>query len=65
MASRDYATALARIATLRAPIDRFFDEVRVMADEAAVKLNRLSLLAAVRGLFAAIADFSRIQPSQS
>ncbi len=65
VASRDYATALDRIATLRAPIDRFFDEVRVMADEAAVKLNRLSLLAAVRGLFAAIADFSRIQPSQS
>ena len=64
VASRDYAAALDRIATLRAPIDRFFDEVRVMADDPAVKLNRLSLLAAVRGLFAAIADFSRIQQSQ-
>lgn len=64
VAERDYAAALDRIATLRAPIDRFFDEVRVMAEVAAVKQNRLSLLAAVRRLFVKIADFSRIQPSQ-
>lgn len=65
VATRDYAAALARIATLRAPIDRFFDEVRVMAEDPAIRQNRLSLLAEVRGLFAEIADFSRIQQSQS
>ncbi|MDR0965142.1 MAG: glycine--tRNA ligase subunit beta [Myxococcales bacterium] len=57
----DYASALGHIATLRGPIDRFFDEVRVMADDPAVKTNRLSLLADVRSLFVKIADFSRIQ----
>lgn len=60
----DYADALAHIATLRAPIDRFFDEVRVMADDPAVKQNRLALLAEVRAVFAEIADFSRIQQAQ-
>ena len=62
VAARDYAAALRDIGTLRAPIDRFFDEVRVMADDEKVKANRITLLSAVRALFVRIADFSRIQP---
>ncbi|HSO19907.1 MAG TPA: glycine--tRNA ligase subunit beta, partial [Desulfosarcina sp.] len=52
--------ALAAIATLRDPVDAFFDDVMVMADDAAVRGNRLALLASISGLFGQIADFSQI-----
>src|SRR5690606_33218097 len=54
--SHDYTPALAELATLRAPIDAFFDSVMVMADDAAVKQNRLRLLAQLRALFMSVAD---------
>lgn len=60
VANGDYAAALRSIATLRGPVDAFFDGVMVMAEEEAVKTNRLALLTAVARLFAGIADFSRI-----
>jgi glycyl-tRNA synthetase beta chain len=55
-----YDQALARMATLRGPVDAFFENVMVMADEAEVRRNRLALLSTVAGLFDAIADFSKL-----
>jgi glycyl-tRNA synthetase beta chain len=60
VARGDYMTALRAIASLRAPVDTFFDEVMVMAEDEKVKKNRLALLTAVARLFGGIADFSRI-----
>ena len=57
-AARDYATALSRLAVLKAPVDAFFDGVMVMADDAAVRANRLALLARLAGLFNRVADIS-------
>lgn len=56
----DYAGALKAIAALREPVDAFFDGVMVMAEDQAVRTNRLALLTAVARLFEGIADFSRI-----
>jgi glycyl-tRNA synthetase beta chain len=58
--ARDYAAALRRLAGLRATVDSFFDDVMVMADEDALRKNRLALLADVRGLFLRVADISRL-----
>jgi glycyl-tRNA synthetase beta chain len=60
VAGREYVEALAEIATLRAPVDTFFDKVMVMAEDPAVRTNRLALLTGIARLFAAIADFARI-----
>lgn len=56
----DYAAALQAIATLRGPVDNFFDGVMVMDKEEAVRENRLALLTSVARLFKGTADFSRI-----
>jgi glycyl-tRNA synthetase beta chain len=55
-----YTEALARVATLRPPVDAFFDDVMVMVEDPAVRQNRLSLLALVAGLFDTFADFSKL-----
>jgi len=52
--------ALTEIATLRGPVDTFFDKVMVMADDERVKTNRLALLTAMARMFGKVADFSRI-----
>ena len=57
---RDYLKALRKIAELRPVVDRFFDGVMVMAEDPALRNNRLALLAAVQRLFADIADFRQI-----
>jgi len=57
---RDYTRALQSLAALRGPVDRFFDDVMVMADDAAVRANRLALLGALRALFLDVADISRL-----
>lgn len=62
-ASLDFRGALADIASLRAPVDAFFETVMVMDKDKDVKNNRLSLLAGITGLFSAIADFSRLELS--
>lgn len=59
--AHDYTPALSELAKLRAPIDAFFDNVMVMADDAAVKQNRLRLLAQLRTLFISVADVSMVQ----
>ena len=58
MEAKDYSAALARLALLREPIDTFFDQVMVMAEDESLKNNRLALLAMLRGLFLSIADIS-------
>ena len=63
--SGDYAGALARLAELQAPVDRFFDEVLVMSDDAAVRDNRLALLGALDGLCRSVADISRLTPADA
>jgi len=60
MADGDYPGALRAIGSLRPAVDAFFDGVMVMAEDEAVKRNRLALLTQVAGLFAGLADFSRI-----
>ena len=57
---RAYTEALSALAGLRGPVDRFFDEVMVMADDDALKNNRLSLLRELRALFLDVADISRL-----
>jgi len=54
----DYRSALERLAQLRQSVDNFFDQVMVMADDEALKLNRLALLARLRRLFLGVADIS-------
>ena len=59
---REYQQALEKIATLRPAIDAFFDKVMVMAPETPLRVNRLTLIAAVLNEFSRIADFSEIVP---
>jgi glycyl-tRNA synthetase beta chain len=54
----DYTSALIVLAELRQPIDEFFENVMVMADDELVKRNRLSLLSRLRSLFLCCADIS-------
>ena len=61
MERRDYTAALQRLAQLRPTVDAFFDKVMVMAEDAAVRNNRLGLLMLLEGLFLDIADISRLQ----
>ena len=49
---------------LRPVVDRFFDEVLVMAEDEAVRKNRLGLLAMLRKEFSTIADFSLMVPDE-
>jgi glycyl-tRNA synthetase beta chain len=60
VAARAYTDALGRLAALREPVDRFFDEVLVMSEDETVRRNRLALLATLRELFLGIADVSRL-----
>ncbi|MBL0699841.1 MAG: glycine--tRNA ligase subunit beta [Desulfosarcina sp.] len=55
-----YDQALHEIALMRAPVDDFFDEVLVMADDLKIRNNRLALLGKIAELFNNFADFSRI-----
>jgi glycyl-tRNA synthetase beta chain len=55
-----YEQALDRIAGLRKSVDRFFEEVMVMAEDEAVRKNRLALLSEQLREFTTIADFSEI-----
>ena len=58
---QDYQGVLTELATLKQPIDNFFDNVMVMADDEQVKTNRLTLLSEIRNSFFAIADISLLQ----
>ena len=56
-----YQQQLTQLAELREPVDKFFDNVMVMADDEALKKNRLTLLNQLRNLFLQIADISLLQ----
>jgi glycyl-tRNA synthetase beta chain len=58
VAASRYVDILRRLAALREPVDRFFDGVMVMADDAAKRNNRLVLLSQLRRLFLHVADIS-------
>jgi glycyl-tRNA synthetase beta chain len=58
IATRDYVGLLKRLARLRGPVDAYFDSVMVMADDAALRANRLALLGTLRSLFLRVADIS-------
>lgn len=60
VAAKNYLAALTEIAGLRGPVDNFFDQVMVMAEDEKVKNNRLALLSGIARLFSTIADFARI-----
>ena len=64
LAKHDYENALTKLAELRDPIDNFFDEVMVMCDDEALKLNRLALLNQINTLFLSSADISKLQAQQ-
>ncbi|MGM0521985.1 MAG: glycine--tRNA ligase subunit beta [Pseudomonadota bacterium] len=55
-----YMEALDALATLREPVDNFFDQVMVMADDEAIRRNRLALLANLQALFLDVADISEL-----
>nr|WP_294047180.1 DALR anticodon-binding domain-containing protein [Sphingomonas sp.] len=59
--AEDFAAAMAALATLRAPIDAFFDSVTVNDPDPAKRAARLALLARVRDAVHAVADFSKIE----
>ncbi|MBV8209771.1 MAG: glycine--tRNA ligase subunit beta [Burkholderiaceae bacterium] len=58
LAAADYTGMLRALAPLKQPVDRFFDDVMVMVDDAALRANRLALLAQLRNLMNRVADLS-------
>ena len=60
MAQRDFQAALTALAAIKPQVDAFFDGVMVMADDAAVKQNRLNLLNLLVGLMNAVADIAAL-----
>ena len=61
--NRDYSAVLECLSDLRPAVDQFFDSVMVMADNDAIRLNRLALLQKLRALFFEVADISFLQTS--
>lgn len=61
MATSDYSAVLTNLASMRETVDGFFDEVMVMADDEAIRVNRLALLNQTRALFLGVADISCLQ----
>jgi glycyl-tRNA synthetase beta chain len=60
IAGEDFRSAMAALSTLRAPVDRFFGDVLVNDEDAAIRANRLALLRLIREATGTVADFSKI-----
>jgi len=60
LVAENFEAAMAALATLRAPIDAFFEHVTVNSEDAALRRNRLFLLSQIRTAVRAVADFDRI-----
>ncbi|BCH60556.1 glycine--tRNA ligase beta subunit [Agrobacterium vitis] len=60
VAKEDFRSAMQALSTLRAPVDRFFEDVLVNDEDAAIRANRLALLKAIREATGTVADFSKI-----
>ncbi|MFS8121715.1 glycine--tRNA ligase subunit beta [Rhizobium sp. BR 250] len=56
----DFRSAMQALSTLRAPVDKFFEDVLVNDEDAAIRANRLALLKAIREATGTVADFSKI-----
>jgi glycyl-tRNA synthetase beta chain len=61
--SRDYPGVCRALASLRGPVDAFFEKVMVMAEDADLRRNRLALLLRISQTFLLMADFSKITTS--
>ena len=61
IAQGDYTAVLDKLANLRAPVDNFFDNVMVNAEDPALRQNRLAILNTLQGLFLQVADISLLQ----
>ncbi|MBM7045104.1 MULTISPECIES: glycine--tRNA ligase subunit beta [Rhizobium] len=60
IAKEDFRSAMAALSKLRAPVDRFFEDVLVNDEDAAIRANRLALLRLIREATGTVADFSKI-----
>jgi glycyl-tRNA synthetase beta chain len=63
--ARNYVAALRGIADIKPAVDEFFEKVLVMADDDAIRRNRLALMREVSSLFSDLADFRKIQAELS
>ncbi|MFT5065115.1 MAG: glycyl-tRNA synthetase beta chain [Reinekea sp.] len=61
MVAQDFGTAMTAMAALRGPIDAFFTDVQVNADQQVVRRNRLNLLSRIRKTCLGVADLTRIE----
>ena len=61
IAQGDYTAVLDKLANLRVPVDSFFDNVMVNAEDPALRQNRLAILNTLQGLFLQVADISVLQ----
>ena len=61
IAQGDYTAVLDKLANLRAPVDSFFDNVMVNAEDPVLRQNRLAILNTLQGLFLQVADISVLQ----
>ena len=61
MTRQNFASAMHAMASLRAPIDAFFDAVQINTDNAMVRRNRLNLLSRIRTLCLSVADLTKIE----
>ena len=60
VAEENFEGAMEALSKLRAPVDRFFEDILVNADEPALRTNRLQLLAEIRDATHVVADFSKV-----
>lgn len=60
VAHEDFRSAMEALSKLRAPVDRFFTDVLVNDEDAAIRANRLALLRMIRAATGTVADFSKI-----
>jgi len=61
LALEEFDAAMGHLATLRRPVDEFFDRVTVNTEEPKLRENRLRLLSAIRATMNRVADFSQIE----
>ncbi|MCP5073230.1 MAG: glycine--tRNA ligase subunit beta, partial [Rhodobacteraceae bacterium] len=61
MQAEDFAAAMSAMAALRAPIDGFFEAVKINADSDIIRRNRLNLLGQIRKVMGQVADFTRLE----
>jgi len=57
----DYAKGLEKLASLRSPVDEFFEHVMVLSDDVAQQKNRLAILKRMQNLFLRVADIALLQ----